>query len=141
MLALVVGSVLAPSAFARPEHRPDRFARFEAPLQHRLEQLGLSDSQQNTVQTLLRTHAKEAIRLQAELDTMRVDLRQLLRTDPVDVNSVKPALQTIAAKEVDIRMAHITLLHDIRQVLTPEQQKKFRTMSEHHHGCDEGEHH
>ena len=141
MLALVVGTGLAPATFAQPrEHGPDHFAHFEAHLQRRLEPLGLSDTQQNTVQTLLRTHAKEAIRLKAELDTMRVDLRQLLRTDPVDLNSVKPALQAIAAKEVDLRLAHLTLMHDIRQVLTPEQQKQFRTMSEHHHARDEGEH-
>jgi len=78
---------------------------------------------------------------EAEIATMRVDLRQLLRTEPVDLNSVKPALQAIAAKEADLRLAHITLMHDIRQVLTPEQQQKFRTMAEHHQGRDEGEHH
>ncbi len=78
-----------------PEHGSNRFARFEAHLHQSLQQLGLNESQQNTVQTLLRTHAKERIRLKAEIDTMRVDLRQLLRMDPVDMNSVKPALQPI----------------------------------------------
>jgi Spy/CpxP family protein refolding chaperone len=141
LLALVVGSGLAPSALARPpEHGSDRSARFDAHLQQRLQQLGLNESQQNTVQTLLRTHAKDSIRLKAEIDTMRVDLRQQLRTDPVDMNSVKPALQAIAAKEVDLRLAHLTLMHDIRQVLTPEQQQKFRTLAEHPHARDEGEH-
>jgi Spy/CpxP family protein refolding chaperone len=51
---------------------------------------------------------------------MRVDLRQQLRADPVDLQSVKVALQAIAAKQVDLQMAHVTLLHDLRQVLTPE---------------------
>ena len=140
LLVLVVGASLAPAAVAQPwEHGSDHGARFAAHLQRRLEPLGLSDTQQNTVQTLLRTHAKEAIRLKAELDTMRVDLRQLLRTDPVDLQSAKSALQAIAAKAVDLRMAHLTLLHDIRQVLTPEQQQKFRTMPEHHPGRDEEE--
>ncbi len=78
LLALVVGSGLAPSAWARlPEQGADRAARFDAHLQGRLQPLGLNESQQSTVQTLERTQAKEVIRLRAELATMRVDLRQL----------------------------------------------------------------
>jgi Spy/CpxP family protein refolding chaperone len=142
LLALVVGSGLAPSAWARlPEQGADRAARFEAHLQGRLQQLGLNESQQSTVQTLERTHAKEVIRLKAEIATMRVDLRQLLRTDPVDLSRVKPALQAIAAKEADLRLAHITLMQDIRQVLTPEQQKQFRSLAVHRHAREEGERH
>ena len=142
LLALVVGSGLAPAAWARlPEHGSDRSARFDAHLQERLQQLGLNESQQSTVQTLERTHAKEVIRLRAEIATMRVDLRQLLRTDPVDLSQVKPALQAIAAKEADLRLAHITLMQDIRQVLTPDQQKQFRSLVAHHHTRDKGAHH
>jgi Spy/CpxP family protein refolding chaperone len=139
LLALVGG--LAPSAFARPEHGFGDFAHFEEHTNRALHQLGLSDSQQSTVQTLLRTHAKEVIRLKGEIATMRVDLRPLLHTDPVDMNRVKQAFQAIAAKEVDLHLAHLTVMQDIRQVLTAEQQKKFRAMMEHHHGREEGEHH
>jgi len=138
MLALVGG--LAPSAFARPEHGVGHWAYFAAHLHRTLQQLALNESQQSTVHTLLRTHAKEVIRLKAAMDTMRVDLRPLLQTDPVEIHRVKQALQAIAAKEVDLHLAHLTVLQDIRQVLTPEQQKKFRTMFEHHRGHDEEEH-
>ena len=142
LLALIVGSGLPPAAWARlPEHGSDRAARFDAHLQGRLQQLGLNESQQSTVQTLERTHAKEVIRLKAELATMQVDLRQLLQTDPVDLGRVKPALQAMAAKEADLRLAHITLMQDIRQVLTPDQQKQFRSLAVHHHVRDEGAHH
>jgi Spy/CpxP family protein refolding chaperone len=141
LLTLIVGSGLPPAAWARLlEPGADRSARFEAHLQGRLQQLGLNESQQSTVQTLERTHAKEAIRLKAEIATMRVDLRQLLRTDPVDLSRVKPALQAMAAKEADLRLAHITLMQDIRQVLTPDQQKQFRSLVAYHHARDEGAH-
>jgi Spy/CpxP family protein refolding chaperone len=140
ILALVGGLGLTTSAWARSAgDGHDRFARFEEHIQRRLQPLGLSDSQQSTVQTLLRTHAKEVIRFKAEIDTMRLDLQQLLYTDPVDLSRVKPALQAIAAKKVDLQLAHITVMQEIRQVLTPEQQKKFRTISEHHHTRDDGE--
>ena len=59
---------------------------------------------------------------------------------PFSTMGREDTLQAIAAKEVDLRLAHLTLRHDLRQVLTPEQQKKFRTMAKHHHARDEGEH-
>ena len=141
LLALVGGSGRVPVALAQsPEHRHGRFAHDGEHLQRLLQQLDLNEGQQNTVQTLLRTHAKERIRLQAEIDTMRVDLRQQLRAEAVDMNSVKSALQAIAAKEVDLQMARLTLMHDIRQVLTPDQQKKFQSLLEQRHPRDQGEH-
>ena len=141
LLALVVGSGRVPTVLAQsPEDRHGRFAHDGDHLQRMLQQLDLNEGQQNTVQTLLRTHAKERIRLRAEIDSMRVDLRQQLRADTVDLNSVKTALQTIAAKEVDLHMVHYPLLHDIRQVLTPEQQKKFRSLLEEGHSREHGKH-
>ena len=141
LLALVGGSGRVPVALAQsPEHRHGRFAHDGEHLQRLLQQLDLNEGQQNTVQTLLRTQAKERIQLQAEIDTMRVDLRQQLRAEAVDMNSVKSALQAIAAKEVDLQMARLTLMHDIRQVLTPEQQKKFQSLLEQRHPRDQGEH-
>ncbi len=143
-IALVLLALLgsqAPSAWARPEHGVGHGARFAAHLQRALLRLGLNESQQSTIQTLLRTHTKEVIQRRAEIATMRVDLRPLLHTDPVDMPRVKQALQAIAAKEVDLRLAHLTLMRDIRQVLTTEQQQKLRDMFAHHRGRAEGEHH
>jgi Spy/CpxP family protein refolding chaperone len=98
------------------------------------QQLGLSDDQRAQAQPLLRNHAKEVIRLKADIDTTALDVRQLLDADPVDLAKVKPLLQTIAAKEADLRLAHITAMQDIRKLLTPEQQKQFRTMQGHRMG-------
>jgi len=40
-------------------------------------------------------------------------------------------LQTIAAREADLRLEHITAMEDMRKLLTPEQQTKFRAMRSH----------
>ena len=92
------------------------------------QQLDLSDEQQSKVQTLLRTHAKEGIRLKADIDTANIDLQQLLDAQPVDMAKVKTALQTIAGKEADLRLTHIAAMQDIRELLTPDQQKQFRAV-------------
>src|SRR5438094_8522158 len=63
------------------------------------QQLKLSDEQRTQVQTLLRTHAKDVIRLRAEIDTMALDVPSLLEANPVDLAKVKQLFQAIAAKE------------------------------------------
>jgi Spy/CpxP family protein refolding chaperone len=95
------------------------------------QQLKLSDEQHAQVQTLLRNHAKDIIRLRAEIDTMALDVPPLLEANPVDLAKVKPLFQAIAAKEADLRLAHVTAMQDIRKLLNPEQQKQFRTMPGH----------
>jgi Spy/CpxP family protein refolding chaperone len=98
------------------------------------QQLNLSDVQRAQVQTLLHTHARDAIRLRAEIDTMALDVPPLLETDPVDLAKVKQLIQSIAAKRADLQMARITLIQDIRKLLTPEQQQQFRTIRSHLRG-------
>ena len=98
------------------------------------QQLKLSDVQRAQVQTLLHTQARDVIRLRAEIDTMALDVPPLLETDPVDLAKVKQLVQSIAAKRADLQMAHITLIQDIRKLLTPEQQQQFRTMRSHMRG-------
>lgn len=101
-------------------------------VQHTLErltqQLELSDEQQKQAQALLRTHAKDGIRLQADIETASIDLQQLLDAQPVDMARVKTMLQTIAGKEADLRFLHIAAMQDVRALLTPEQQKQFRAV-------------
>src|SRR5262245_51377457 len=90
------------------------------------------DTRQRTqVQTLLRNHAKDIIRLRAEIDTMTLDVPPLLEANPVDLAKVKQLFQAIAAKEADLRLAHVTAMQDIRKLLTPEQQQLFRAMPGH----------
>jgi Spy/CpxP family protein refolding chaperone len=99
-------------------------------LERLTQQLELTSEQQAQVRTLVRNHAKEAIRLRADSGVLAVDVRQLLDTDPIDLPKVKQLLQSITAKEADLRLAHITLMQEVNKLLRPEQQKKFRAMRE-----------
>ncbi len=95
------------------------------------QQLELTDPQRAQVRALLRTHAKEAIRLRADIGMLGVDVQQLLDTDLVDLPKVKQLIQTMAIKEADLRLTHIALMQEVHKLLTPEQQRKFCTMREH----------
>jgi hypothetical protein len=62
---------------------------------------------------------------------MALDVPPLLEANPVDLAKVKQLFQAIAAKEADLRLAHVTAMQAIRKLLNPEQQKQFRTMPGH----------
>jgi len=68
------------------------------------QQLKLSDEQRAQVQTLLRNHAKDVIRLRAEIDTIALDVPPLLEANPVELAKVKQLFQAIATKEADLRL-------------------------------------
>jgi Spy/CpxP family protein refolding chaperone len=97
-------------------------------LERLAQQLALTDEQETQVRALMRAHLKEAIRTKADLVVKRIDLRDLLDTEPVDLPKVKDLLQTMASQQADLRFAHITLMQDIKKLLTPAQQDKFRTL-------------
>ena len=49
----------------------------------------------------------------------------------MDRAKVKQLFQAIAANEADLRLAHVTAMQNSRKLLTPEQQKQFRTLPGH----------
>jgi Spy/CpxP family protein refolding chaperone len=102
--------------------------RLQQRLDRLTQQLKLTDQQRAQVRTILSTQAKEMIRLQAERATLRLDVPPLLEADPVDLAKVKQQFQSIAAKEADLHLAHVTAMQEIRKVLTPEQQQQFKTL-------------
>jgi Spy/CpxP family protein refolding chaperone len=97
-------------------------------LERLTQQLKLSDEQRAQIRTVMHTHAKDVIRLKAEMATLTLDLHAVLEADPVDLAKVKQQFLTIAAKEVDLHMAHVTAMQEMRKLLTPEQQQQFKTM-------------
>jgi len=124
----------APRKLQRHGMRGHTSRRLQHDLARLTQQLKLSNEQRAQVQTLMRTHAKDVIRLKAEIQTMALDVLPLLEADPMDFAKVKQLVQTIAAKKADLRLAHITEMQDIRKLLTPEQQRQFLTMQSHLRG-------
>jgi Spy/CpxP family protein refolding chaperone len=90
-------------------------------------QLDLTEAQQTQIQALHRTYAKAAIRARANMRIQKIDLHELLDAEPVKMDEVKTLLDSMAAQRAELRFLHITLMQDIKKLLTPEQQKKFRS--------------
>jgi Spy/CpxP family protein refolding chaperone len=92
--------------------------------------LGLNDQQKEAVKEIRDKTMKEAIKKRADLQIARIDLRDLLDKDHVDMNAVESKLKTIESLETDIHLSHIKAFEEIKAILTPDQRKKFREMME-----------
>jgi Spy/CpxP family protein refolding chaperone len=100
-------------------------------LERLAQRLELTPEQRTQMWAVLGPHAKEAIRLKADLSIAGIDLRQLQEADPVELPKVKQLLQTMAGKEADLRLLHITAVQEMSKILTPEQRQKLRTIQRH----------
>ena len=80
---------------------------------------------------VLGQHTKEAIHLKADLGIVGLDLRRIAGPTQSIFPQSKQLLQTMAGKEADLRLLHITAMQDMSKLLTPEQRQKLRTMQRH----------
>ena len=92
--------------------------------------LGLDEQQRADIRKIKSRVMKDTIREKADLEVVRIDVRDILAKDQVDMNAVEAALKKIASLQTDIRLSHIKAMQEIKAKLTPEQRKKFRELLE-----------
>jgi Spy/CpxP family protein refolding chaperone len=88
----------------------------------------LTDEQREKILDLQTEARKEIIRKRAEVATLKVDLRALLRQDEPDMAEVEDLVRRIARIKGDIRAREIRLRLEIRKLLTPEQREELKEM-------------
>jgi Spy/CpxP family protein refolding chaperone len=93
--------------------------------------LGLDEKQKDAVKEIVRKTMKETIKRRADLDIARIDLRDLLDKDSVNMNAVESKLKQIASLEADIHLSRIKAHEEIKSKLTPDQRKKLKEVMEH----------
>jgi Spy/CpxP family protein refolding chaperone len=93
--------------------------------------LGLDDQQKEAVKEIVRKTMRESIKKRADLDIARLDLRDVLDKDSVNIQAAESKLKQIASMETDIRLLHIKEYEDIKSKLTPDQRKKLKEMIGH----------
>ena len=88
--------------------------------------LGLDEKQREAVREIKGRVMKDTIRKKADLEVARIDLKDLLHKDQVDMKAAETTLKKIASLQTDIRLSHIKALEEIKIKLTPEQRIKFK---------------
>lgn len=98
----------------------------ETHIWRQLKGLDLNEKQETAIKEIENKVKKDTIRKRANLQIARVEFKEILHKDPVDMNAVETKLNQIAAIVTDIRFSHIKAIEEVKSQLTPEQKKKFK---------------
>lgn len=95
----------------------------------KLRELGLDDKQNEAVQAIHLRTKKEMVRKKADVQVAQIELREVLSKDPVDLKAAEAAVKKIEGLKSEMKMLHIKTMEEIKTSLTPEQKKKFVSMT------------
>jgi Spy/CpxP family protein refolding chaperone len=114
-------------------HKMHRFSLAGLALRHRQE-LALTPAQVDSLRKLGIDGKRDAIKRQADRRLAELDLRTMMMPDPADANKprdlskIETKVREIEKLRADGRVARIRTMEQSRQVLTPEQREKLRTL-------------
>ena len=92
--------------------------------------LDLDEQQRTLIGEIKSRMMKDNIRRTADMRILQIELKDLLRQDPVDMKAVEAKVKQSEMMRTEMHLSHIKAMEDIKTKLTPEQQKKFRDMLE-----------
>jgi Spy/CpxP family protein refolding chaperone len=93
-----------------------------------MKRLGLNAKQKEEIQGIRLATMKEVIRKRADMQIVRLELRELLSKDPVDMTAVEAKVKQIEGLRADIHLAIIKAKEEVKAKLTPEQRQKMMDM-------------
>jgi Spy/CpxP family protein refolding chaperone len=91
--------------------------------------LGLPAAQQQTIRDTQRSHRREEIRRDADVEIAELELEEMMEADTLDLDAIESHMRQIANLQVDERMANLRLDRSVREVLTAEQVDKLEELS------------
>jgi Spy/CpxP family protein refolding chaperone len=94
------------------------------------QELDLSSEQRQRIADIRERATKRRIQAMADLRIAAVDLRHLMRADPLDERAIDSQIDRLATMRAGIMKARIGALFEMRSVLTQDQQRKLRELRE-----------
>ncbi|GEM_PF-4238229 len=88
------------------------------------EMLNLSPQQRDVINKLRYDNQRAVIRLRAELQLARLDLRQLTEQHRPDLKQVEALIDKVGRLEIQLKKSRILMMLKMKAVLTPEQAAK-----------------
>lgn len=107
-------------------HRGMGMVGAEQRIWRNLRGLGLDEEQKEEIREIKSRVTKDTIRMGADLRIARMELRDILDKDPVDMNAAEAKLKQISSMRTDIHLSQIKALEEVKAKLTPEQKEKFK---------------
>lgn len=88
--------------------------------------IGLTDEQRTAITEAIKTTQGNVLDLQWKLEDEQQKLAKLLAGDRVDMDAALAQAKVVMDTEQKVKKEHLALLIQIKNLLTPEQQKKLR---------------
>ncbi len=101
--------------------------------------LGLDEKQKQAIREIGSTLKKETVRKRADIQVARIELKDILRQDNVNMSEAEAKLKQIASLHTDVGLLRIKAIEEIKSKLTPEQRTKLREHLESHGGWRHGD--
>jgi Spy/CpxP family protein refolding chaperone len=95
---------------------------------HLLMKLDLNDKQKKEIWEIKNSMVKNMIRKKADLRIARVELRELLHKEPVDMTAVESQVKKMENLRSSMILDTIKARQEIKSKLTPEQRKKLKEL-------------
>ena len=106
----------------------DRMMEAAHHLSKSLKSLNLDEQQKKMIHEIKSRMMKQTIRKMADIQIARIELKDLLSQDPMDMKEVEVKVKQLGMLRTEMHLSHIKALEEIKAKLTPEQRKKFGEM-------------
>ncbi len=116
----------APMAGWMKHHRAMEMRGAEPGIGRNLSGLGLDEKQKEAIKEIRSRAMKDAVRKRADLQVARIELKDILGKDPVDMNAAEAKLKQMSSMLADFRLSRIKAREEVKAQLTPEQREKFK---------------
>ena len=113
------------SPMGHMRHRGTGMMRADRRIWKALADLGLDEKQKEAIKDIRTSAKKDAIRKIADIRIAKIELREILDKDPVDMSAVEAKLKQMESLKTDMHMSRIKTLEEIKAKLTTEQRQKF----------------
>lgn len=91
-------------------------------------ELNLTPDQKAKARDIYTNFRKQAIKTGAEIKIAKIDLHELLRAEPVNMEKVRAKASEIASKTTDLMLAGIRSMEEFKKLLTPQQRGQFNNL-------------
>lgn len=93
--------------------------------------LGLDDKQKEALREIHISTEKEMIKKRAEVQLAKIELREILSKDQVDLAAAESAVKKVESIKSEMKMLHIKAMEEIKSNLNADQKKQFVAMMRH----------
>jgi Spy/CpxP family protein refolding chaperone len=91
-----------------------------------MEKLNLTDEQKKDIENIHFTGEKQSIALKAKVETLHLELRQLLKADSPDKSAIEKKIREIADQKIQMHMTKLDSWFAINKLLNSDQQKEWK---------------